>query len=219
MTIPGSCLPRLDPVAVRATNDALVASNLRLDGGDGLERGDVRGFPLHVVDVERRRMRVVSAVDAPRRDLEVRDPRLDSPSASVLYRVDTLSVAVLREPSLPPGASLGGCRLRAGGARSLSADRGAVLRGRSLRHERLSALHAGQLGGGRVLPGRHTSMIAAHDRYPCKPDVFEVTYEPVAVIDCPDHRPVQHRDGKPPWCKTCGLTAYGVEPVGMLGDA
>ena len=55
--------------------------------------------------------------------------------------------------------------------------------------------------------------------YPCKPDVFEVTYEPVAVIDCPDHRPVQHRDGKPPWCKTCGLTAYGVEPVGMLGDA
>ena len=55
--------------------------------------------------------------------------------------------------------------------------------------------------------------------YPCKPDVFEITYEPVAVIDCPDHRPVQHRDGKPPWCKTCGLTAYGVEPVGMLGDA
>ena len=52
--------------------------------------------------------------------------------------------------------------------------------------------------------------------YPCKPDVFEATYEPVAVIDCPDHRPVQHRDGKPPWCKTCGLTAYGVEPVGLF---
>jgi hypothetical protein len=22
-----------------------------------------------------------------------------------------------------------------------------------------------------------------------------------------DHNPVQHRDGKPPWCKVCGLTA------------
>ena len=52
--------------------------------------------------------------------------------------------------------------------------------------------------------------------YSCEPDVFEATYEPVAVIDCQDHRPVQHRDGKPPWCKTCGLTAYGVEPVGLF---
>lgn len=36
------------------------------------------------------------------------------------------------------------------------------------------------------------------------------------VIDCPDHRPAQHRDGKPPWCSTCGLTAGGLEPVGLL---
>mgnify|MGYP003585571553 CR=1 FL=1 len=36
------------------------------------------------------------------------------------------------------------------------------------------------------------------------------------MSDCQDHRPVQHRDGKPPWCKTCGLTAYGVEPVGLF---
>ena len=28
-----------------------------------------------------------------------------------------------------------------------------------------------------------------------------------------DHRPVQHRDGKPPWCPECGLTAQGTEPV------
>lgn len=26
------------------------------------------------------------------------------------------------------------------------------------------------------------------------------------------HQPVQHRDGKPPWCNTCGLTAEGKEP-------
>lgn len=23
---------------------------------------------------------------------------------------------------------------------------------------------------------------------------------------CPDHIPIQHRDGKPPWCSVCGLT-------------
>lgn len=31
-----------------------------------------------------------------------------------------------------------------------------------------------------------------------------------------DHRPVQHRDGKPPWCKVCGLTTEGLEPVSRL---
>ena len=42
------------------------------------------------------------------------------------------------------------------------------------------------------------------------------TYEPVLVVDCLDHRPVQHRDARPPWCKACGLTADGREPVGLL---
>lgn len=36
------------------------------------------------------------------------------------------------------------------------------------------------------------------------------------VIDCDDHRPVQHRDARPPWCKKCGLTAGGAKPVGRL---
>ena len=30
---------------------------------------------------------------------------------------------------------------------------------------------------------------------------------------CPDHNPVQHRDGNPPWCPRCGLTAAMTEPV------
>lgn len=25
-------------------------------------------------------------------------------------------------------------------------------------------------------------------------------------IDCANHHPVQHRDGRPPWCQCCGLT-------------
>lgn len=32
-------------------------------------------------------------------------------------------------------------------------------------------------------------------------------------IDCSDHQPQQHRDGKPPWCNHCGLTSDGREPV------
>lgn len=30
------------------------------------------------------------------------------------------------------------------------------------------------------------------------------------------HAPVQHRDGKSPWCKTCGLDASGQVPVSRL---
>ncbi|MGX9348141.1 hypothetical protein [Microbacterium sp. KNMS] len=33
-----------------------------------------------------------------------------------------------------------------------------------------------------------------------------------AVLACESHRPVQHRDGKPPWCNSCGLTAAGHQP-------
>lgn len=32
-----------------------------------------------------------------------------------------------------------------------------------------------------------------------------------------EHKPVQHRDGKPPWCKGCGLTAEGRVPVSRIG--
>jgi hypothetical protein len=31
-----------------------------------------------------------------------------------------------------------------------------------------------------------------------------------------DHKPVQHRDGRPPWCNECGLTASFHEPKGRF---
>lgn len=31
-----------------------------------------------------------------------------------------------------------------------------------------------------------------------------------------DHKPVQHRDGKPPWCKECGLTASFQTPKSVF---
>lgn len=39
---------------------------------------------------------------------------------------------------------------------------------------------------------------------------------PEEMIVCSGHKPVQHRDGKPPWCKKCGLTAHGKVPVSKI---
>jgi hypothetical protein len=38
-----------------------------------------------------------------------------------------------------------------------------------------------------------------------------------APVLCPVHKPVQHRDGKPPWCPVCGLDATGRVPVSTIG--
>jgi len=35
--------------------------------------------------------------------------------------------------------------------------------------------------------------------------------------ECDEHAPVQHRDGREPWCKKCGLTKAGRKPVSRLG--
>lgn len=45
-----------------------------------------------------------------------------------------------------------------------------------------------------------------------------VDTSPIAQIAgvCANHRPTQHRDGKPPWCNACGLTAGGGDPVSSL---
>lgn len=36
---------------------------------------------------------------------------------------------------------------------------------------------------------------------------------------CKAHHPIQHRDGKPPWCNECGLTSGYQEPVLRFGKA
>ena len=33
---------------------------------------------------------------------------------------------------------------------------------------------------------------------------------------CSDHNPRQHRDGKPPWCRNCGLTKDFKKPTGIF---
>lgn len=37
-----------------------------------------------------------------------------------------------------------------------------------------------------------------------------------APIPCEKHKPMQHRDGKPPWCRTCGRDATGRVPVSVI---
>lgn len=39
--------------------------------------------------------------------------------------------------------------------------------------------------------------------------VVDALADPDELLPTPnhDHKPVQHRDGKPPWCRACGLTA------------
>lgn len=42
------------------------------------------------------------------------------------------------------------------------------------------------------------------------------TITSAALDPCPDHKPVQHRDGSPPWCNTCGRTLGGLKPTSRL---
>ncbi|SDQ05126.1 hypothetical protein SAMN04488565_0048 [Leucobacter chromiiresistens] len=51
------------------------------------------------------------------------------------------------------------------------------------------------------------------------PRIDELTDPP----PCPEHRPVQHRDAKPPWCNTCKRTADGrcaqcMKPIRVTTD-
>lgn len=57
-------------------------------------------------------------------------------------------------------------------------------------------------------------MASTHDTSPL---AAEAEVAPAAAVEPEsaehDHKPVQHRDGKQPWCKTCGLTSTGQEPA------
>ena len=66
----------------------------------------------------------------------------------------------------------------------------------------------------------HGQMVQWHDAKKLAVDAFiagaewaVARAETTATEPCPDHNPVQHRDGNPPWCPRCGLTAAMTEPV------
>lgn len=33
---------------------------------------------------------------------------------------------------------------------------------------------------------------------------LDLDLDEMGTVLCMDHKPVQHRDGKPPWCRNCG---------------
>ena len=53
------------------------------------------------------------------------------------------------------------------------------------------------------LEDAHKRFLALPDKQPSEPS-------------CSEHKPVQHRDGKPPWCNRCGLTVGFTTPVSRL---
>ena len=66
----------------------------------------------------------------------------------------------------------------------------------------------------------HGQMVQWHDAKKLAVDAFiagaewaAARAETTTTEPCPDHNPVQHRDGNPPWCPRCGLTAAMTEPV------
>lgn len=70
-------------------------------------------------------------------------------------------------------------------------------------------LHFLEGGGPRVeaIPGAeslfHILWLPVLIKAPLPAYVTEAPGIPVKK-ECPDHKPVQHRDFKPPWCETCG---------------
>lgn len=47
---------------------------------------------------------------------------------------------------------------------------------------------------------------------------FRVEGRQTASSGCAEHAPVQHRDGKPPWCPRCGLTSSFEQPLSRFGQ-
>lgn len=180
MTFPGLGFPRFDSVTVSTPHNTLMSRNLGFHCGDGFELRDVRSFTDHMVNVERGRVGVVPAVDAPALGFVIRDPFFDAASTSVIEAIYPLPIAGLLKSALTPGSTLLCCRRYSGRASTVRAKRRAVFGIGPLRRERVTAMHTRPVSSWRIFPGRHTSMISARGfTHPCKPGIFEATYEPV----------------------------------------
>jgi len=172
-----ACL-RLDPMTVRAADFAKGDFNHRL--GDGFAIADVPMLRVpDVVEVEGNRVSTVSTVNTTHADFVFIQPAANPGSAKVVPSIDPLAVSRLLESSLSPLSSL----FRGWGwswspRAVLAACRAELSRG-SLRQERLAANGTRPFSGNDAFPWRHGSMIPVMFISPCKPDIFEATYEAV----------------------------------------
>lgn len=178
MTLPGARLPRLNAMAVGASNDALMPLDLSLNGCDGLELGDICSFPLHVVDIERCRVSLEPAIDTTSGQLELRDPSLNGTSASVLHGIDSFPVARLLQSTFAPSAPLIGGWFGPRRPSSTRAKGRTELGVLSFGKKIISTLRTRTSRGACSIPGRHMSILSSRGfANPCKPDIFAATYE------------------------------------------
>lgn len=165
-------------MAVGTSYNALMALDFRLDGFDRLELMDVRGLAFHVVDVQRGGVGVVAAIGAPCARLKIGKPLLHELAVLVRRQIHAFPIPRLLKSAFAPFTSLFSGWLRALGPRATGTQRGAIFSAVPLGGERLFADNACPLNGGRIFPGRHNTMISSMDVLrPCKPDIFEQTYE------------------------------------------
>lgn len=180
MTFPCASLKGLDPVAVCAPNYTLVTLNLSFDRFDRFESVNMRSFTFHMVNIQRGVVRFISTVNATRLNLEVRKPLFDSLAVFVSGQIDSFSITGLLKTFLSPFTALLSRGLRTLRASAARAQTGAIFCAVSFGKKDGFTLYTSPLFGGRIFPGRHTSMIAArHDLNPCKPKIFAATYDEV----------------------------------------
>lgn len=176
--LPVPALERLDAVAVGAADNARVTVDLGLHRCDGLQRRDVRGLAVRVIELKSRVVRVVAAVHAAMCELVLPYPRLHLADSLGALRVDPLLVARRLESPLSPLSALLGSGSDTRWPSPGRAERRAVLGSRALGRERFTALRAKAFRSRRVVPGRHDPILPEMSRATCKPDIFAATYEP-----------------------------------------
>ena len=165
-------------MAVGTADNTFMPPYFILNGLNRLQFVDVGSFALHVVYIQGSVMRVVSAINAPLRNLVIRQPLLDGSVTVITHLIYTLPVAVLLQALFSPRLPLLGGRLGTGRSGATCAKRRAVLGDVSFRKKGGLAINTNPLFGGGIFPGRHSSMIPARHVFdPCKPDIFAATYE------------------------------------------
>lgn len=165
-----------DPMTVCANDLALGDLTLCLSDAFGI--ADVQRLAgADVVKLKRYWMGVVSTVGAATRYLVGVQPVADAARPFIRLAIHALTIARLQQPRLPP------CfHLLSGKATARPSSFSTHVRAelcRSLGRERVAALAAGERLRGGLIPWRHEGSVPSV-AFPCKPDIFDATYEPAS---------------------------------------
>jgi hypothetical protein len=171
-----SIRPRLDRVAIGAAYHAFCYLHFGLRNAFGVAY--VQGFVrMDMIKMKRGGMSVVPAVNATGRDLKFVQPSADFGSPVICDAIDFFTIAGPFQPFQSPLPSLLR-RWRKPYSSAILTFRRAKLGRVALGLKRLSACLANVIRGGDGFPWRHQRMLPEMF-YPCKPDIFEASYEPV----------------------------------------